>query len=97
MKTATELSKESQKFIPRYLKESTKQKVDNQSLYTGSPMYFYCQGCTTEVAVLPEGYTTPPPHFCAPCQYLDKHEALQQLLELAHKKKNDKPTRQAKL
>jgi len=46
------------------------EKIDNASLYAGSPMYFYCQSCGCNHATLPESYVTPPPRLCSECQAL---------------------------
>jgi len=43
-----------------------KPKVDNGSLYAGSPMYFYCKGCEAEI-VVPESYIARP-KFCDDCE-----------------------------
>jgi hypothetical protein len=45
-------------------------KVNNASLYAGSPMYFYCRVCGLETDVLPESYTEEPCTLCTPCEEL---------------------------
>jgi hypothetical protein len=42
-------------------------RVNNASLYAGSPMYFYCELCAHLAATLPENYTTKPPKYCKEC------------------------------
>lgn len=60
-------------FVERYKKHSVEKKIDNSSLYAGSPMYFYCRGCTVHHATLPESYITPAPKYCDSCQVLVNH------------------------
>ena len=43
-------------------------KIDNNSLYAGSPMYFYCLSCGAEI-VVPESYLRKP-DLCEECQAL---------------------------
>ena len=38
------------------IKENMGKKIDNSSLYAGSPMYFYCMYCEILVETLPENY-----------------------------------------
>lgn len=45
-----------------------RERVDNSSLYTGSPMHFDCIGCGADI-VVPESYTTRP-KLCSECQAL---------------------------
>jgi len=45
-------------------------KVENQSLYAGSPMYYYCQACGMPTEVLPENYLFRPYQLCSQCQGL---------------------------
>lgn len=45
-----------------------RKKVDNSSLYAGSPMYFYCLTCEAEI-VVPESYLTRP-KLCQECEAL---------------------------
>jgi len=49
-------------------KNKDKKRVDNSSLYAGSPMYFYCITCGEEFTV-PESYTARP-SLCEECQAL---------------------------
>lgn len=46
------------------------EKIDNGSLYAGSPMYFYCHACGHVSDVLPEDYITGPTHICDECAAL---------------------------
>lgn len=42
--------------------------IENASLPAGSPMYYYCHGCSALVAVKPEEwYLDPPPKHCPEC------------------------------
>jgi len=52
----------------RQQKNKGKKRVDNESLYAGSPMYFYCRACGGEI-VVPESYVTRS-DFCSECQPL---------------------------
>lgn len=74
-----------QSFVERYRKHCEEKKIDNASLYAGSPMYFYCHGCTKHVATLPESYIFPPAKYCEPCKVLVDHGLLEQALEKAKK------------
>jgi RNA polymerase-binding transcription factor DksA len=49
-------------------KNKTRKRVDNSSLYAGSPMYFDCASCGAEISV-PEDYITRP-DLCGECQDL---------------------------
>lgn len=49
-------------------KANPPEKVDNASLYAGSPMYYYCQSCGHLAEVLPECHTERPKSFCKKCQ-----------------------------
>ena len=48
-------------------------KIDNSSLYAGSPMYFYCKFCEENTDVLPESYFRQPKTICNPCEILHAH------------------------
>jgi hypothetical protein len=52
----------------RQEKNKNKKRVDNSSLYAGSPMYFYCITCGGEI-IVPESYITRS-DFCIECQAL---------------------------
>lgn len=43
-----------------------RKRVDNSSLYTGSPMHFDCIGCSADI-VVPESYVSKP-DLCGECQ-----------------------------
>jgi hypothetical protein len=45
-----------------------RERIDNSSLYAGSPMHFDCLGCGEDIAV-PENYITRP-KLCGECQAL---------------------------
>ena len=45
-------------------------RIDNGSLYAGSPMYYYCKSCGWLAAELPEGHGGRPPALCSECQAL---------------------------
>lgn len=45
------------------------EKINNSSLYAGSPMYFYCKLCDGEI-VLPEGFTCSVPKLCTDCDFM---------------------------
>ena len=44
-------------------------KIDNASLYAGSPMFFYCKVCDGTI-VLPESFTCAVPKLCVECDFL---------------------------
>lgn len=46
----------------------TRERVDNGSLYAGSPMHFDCIGCGGDISV-PESYLTKP-DLCQECRAL---------------------------
>jgi hypothetical protein len=46
------------------------ERIDNASLYAGSPMYFYCVSCGHLADVLPEGYLSRPKQLCDECAAL---------------------------
>ncbi len=45
-------------------------KIDNSSLYAGSPMYYYCNDCGDLAQTLPECHTQRPDHTCKKCKVL---------------------------
>lgn len=65
-----------QMFVQRYMDEKDKKRIDNASLYAGSPMYYYCKGCRCHVATLPELHISAPPRYCDPCKVLSDHGLL---------------------
>lgn len=72
-------------FIKRYCAHHGKEK-DNSRLPAGSPMYYYCHGCSVHVATLPEGwFMSGPPKYCEACKVLAEHGLLQELQEKASK------------
>ncbi|OGE84611.1 MAG: hypothetical protein A3B23_03740 [Candidatus Colwellbacteria bacterium RIFCSPLOWO2_01_FULL_48_10] len=52
----------------RRLENKDRKRIDNGSLYAGSPMHFDCSGCGADISV-PEDYTTRP-EFCPECEGL---------------------------
>lgn len=64
----TYLNKEESLALLKQRREHPPKKVDNASLYAGSPMYFYCKSCGWESDVKPEGYLTAPAKLCDFCQ-----------------------------
>ena len=50
----------------RRKKNETRERIDNSSLYAGSPMHFDCIGCGADI-VVPENYTTRP-KLCIECK-----------------------------
>ena len=51
-------------------KKNRPKKIDNASLYAGSPMYYYCRVCGSLAAVLPETHNEIPPRLCPLCEEL---------------------------
>lgn len=47
---------------------NTRERIDNGSLYAGSPMHFDCLTCGADI-VVPESYITRP-DLCTECQAL---------------------------
>ena len=45
-------------------------KINNGSLYAGSPMYYYCKSCPCLAEVLPETHISRPKQLCDECQAL---------------------------
>lgn len=67
-------------------------QVDNGSLPSGSPMYYYCRSCGVHVVTLPENWwKDPPPPHCEDCKPLieegviDRQDTFKSW-EIAHKK-----------
>lgn len=59
------------------------EKIDNQGLHAGSPMYFYCRHCGMPTEVLPEDFVFQPMRECSQCVGL-KHEGwLEAAVEMA--------------
>lgn len=52
-------------------RENKPEKVDNGSLYAGSPMYYYCRHCDGLAAKLAEDHRGPPPPLCQECKEMD--------------------------
>lgn len=46
------------------------ERIDNASLYAGSPMYYYCKLCGWLAETLPEEHNQIPKQLCAKCQQL---------------------------
>lgn len=54
----------------RRAENADKEKIDNASLYAGSPMTYYCIACDDVTAVLPECHFGAPPKLCKGCRAL---------------------------
>jgi len=50
-------------------KYKDRKKINNSSLYAGSPMYYYCKSCNEEM-VLPESHACAAPSLCDECKAL---------------------------
>ena len=72
MSPATEKGKAfALKALKKRRKENAKkEKINNASLYAGSPMYFYCINCGGLADTLPENYSWAPKELCNECQAL---------------------------
>lgn len=46
------------------------EKIDNESLPAGAPMYYYCGLCGLLVEKLSENHAQPPRKYCSECQEL---------------------------
>jgi hypothetical protein len=53
----------------RRARNKDRKRVNNASLYAGSPMYYYCNGCG-EGMVLSESHLCPAPTLCEECKAL---------------------------
>lgn len=54
----------------RKKKNAKEKRNDNSRLPAGSPMYYYCRGCSGVADVLPESHMSSPKKFCNECQPL---------------------------
>jgi NAD-dependent SIR2 family protein deacetylase len=52
-------------------------KIDNLSLYAGSPMYYYCKSCGGLADTLPECHISTPKSLCDECRALKDLEWLE--------------------
>ena len=46
-------------------------RKNNQDLYAGSPMFYYCRDCGEEIS-LPETHPGPSPKYCRQCEDLNR-------------------------
>ncbi len=60
-------------FRKRKAENAQKERIDNSSLYAGSPMYYYCKFCGEHTETLPECHTQAPRVVCDPCGVLNVH------------------------
>jgi len=51
-----------------YRRDNKPEKIDNGSLYAGSPMYYYCKACGHLADCLPETHYGRPRQLCGECQ-----------------------------
>lgn len=68
--TEQEKSHAVQALKKRQEENKNKKRIDNSSLYAGSPMYYYCRLCFLHIATLPETHDGPSPKYCDDCQEL---------------------------
>ena len=52
-------------------RNKTLKRKNNQELYAGSPMFYYCRDCGEEIS-LPETHPGPSSQYCWQCEYLKK-------------------------
>ena len=57
-------------FEERKVANAKKPRIDNSSLYAGSPMYYYCRACGGLSDVLAESDFSSPKRYCKDCQKL---------------------------
>lgn len=50
-------------------KANPPERINNVSLYAGSPMFFYCKICEGTI-VLPESFTCAVPKLCVECEFI---------------------------
>lgn len=67
-------------FITRYNENKDKKRVDNSSLYAGSPMYYYCRACMAFITTLPETHLSAPPRYCEYCSDLRDKALMEEAL-----------------
>lgn len=60
----------------RRAKNKNQERVNNATLHAGSPMYYYCEGCSEEMT-LPESHTCAAPRYCSACERLHEKGLLQ--------------------
>lgn len=53
----------------RRAKNEGQAHIDNEDLWAGSPMYYYCRACDEEMR-LPETHPAPAPYLCVCCEHL---------------------------
>lgn len=53
-------------------KANPPKRIDNASLYAGSPMYYYCHSCGALADVLGEEHTCAPRRLCEDCQEMNE-------------------------
>ncbi len=61
-----ELSPQDKAFATRVERWKDHKRINNASLYAGSPMYYYCRLCGAEM-VLPEAHICMAPRYCTDC------------------------------
>jgi hypothetical protein len=76
----------SEEFFKRYQAKKDNM-VNNSSLPAGSPMYYYCNGCCTLVATIPEGsWNHSRSKYCGSCEQLSEMGAIERLRSEAEEK-----------
>ena len=53
--------------VARHVKGFSEERVKNNELFAGAPMFFYCALCGANHAILPETYLEQPPKLCRFC------------------------------
>ena len=59
------------------------EKIENQGLHAGSPMFFYCRHCGIPTEVLPEDFVFQPMLECSQCQGLKAEGWLDAAISMA--------------
>jgi hypothetical protein len=72
----------SHSFVERVKASKKEKRIDNSSLYAGSPMYYYCYDCGVFITSLSEGHSGRAPSRCSGCERLEKEA----LLDVAKKR-----------
>ncbi len=65
-----------EQFVGRATAARKQKRVENDKLYAGSPMYFYCVHCGIVCDVLPEEYCFSPHRECSQCVGLSKESLI---------------------
>ena len=63
-------------FEGRKSKYFTQEQVKNADMWANTPMFFYCQECGVNHAILSEDYLKPAPKLCVVCTEMQRRNLL---------------------